>query len=68
MQGQEALTSIIEVGIGIAGFSSIVVTLSRNHLTEEIKTAFRQIWLQSGIIISFSAIPLILATAPIRYC
>jgi hypothetical protein len=66
MQGQEALTSIIEVGIGIAGFSSIVVTLSRNHLTEEIKTAFRQIWLQSGIIISFSAIPLILATTDVE--
>ena len=66
MQGQEALTSIIEVGIGIAGFSSIVVTLSRNHLTEDIKTAFRQIWLQSGIIISFSAIPLILSTTDVQ--
>jgi hypothetical protein len=66
MQGQEALTSIIEVGIGIAGFSSIVVTLSRNHLTEEIKTAFRQIWLQSGIIITFSAIPLILSTTDVK--
>lgn len=65
MQGQEVLTSIIEVGIGIAGFSSIVVTLSRQTITEDIKVAFRQIWLQSGVIITFSAIPLILATADI---
>ncbi len=65
MQGQEVLTSIIEVGIGIAGFSSIIVTLSRYKMTEQIKMAFRQLWLQSGVIITFSAIPLIMATTRI---
>jgi len=62
MQGEAILTSIIEVGIGIAGFSSIVVTLTRTTITENIKITFLQIWIQSAAIIFFSAIPLLLYT------
>ena len=60
MQGQVVLTSFIEVGIGIAGFSSIVVALSRSVISEYMKVAFLQIWIQSGAIIIFSATPLLL--------
>jgi hypothetical protein len=45
VQGEVVLTSFIEVGIGIAGFSSIVVALSRNAITEDMKIAFLQIWI-----------------------
>ena len=62
MQGEAILTSIIEVGIGIAGFSSIVVTLTRTTITEKIKVTFLQIWMQSAAIIFFSALPLLLGT------
>jgi hypothetical protein len=65
VQGEVVLTSFIEVGIGIAGFSSIVVALSRNAITEDMKIAFLQIWIQSGAIIIFSAIPLILEATQI---
>ena len=66
MQGQEILTSMIEVGIGIAGFSSIVVTLARNSIGESVKITFLQIWIQSAAIILFSSIPLVLATTDIK--
>ena len=62
MQGEAILTSFIEVGIGIAGFSSIVVTLTRTTITDKVKVAFLQIWIQSAAIIFFSAIPLLLDT------
>lgn len=65
MQGEVVLTSFIEVGIGIAGFSSIVVALSRSAITEDMKIAFLQIWIQSGAIITFSAIPLLLEATQI---
>ena len=65
MLGEVVLTSFIEVGIGIAGFSSIVVALSRSAITEDMKIAFLQIWIQSGAIIIFSAIPLILEATQI---
>jgi 4-hydroxybenzoate polyprenyltransferase len=60
VQGEVVLTSFIEVGIGIAGFSSIVVALSRSTISEDMKVAFLQIWIQSGAIIIFSAVPLLL--------
>jgi hypothetical protein len=63
--GEVVLTSFIEVGIGIAGFSSIVVALSRSAITEDMKIAFLQIWIQSGAIITFGAIPLILEATQI---
>ena len=59
----DILTSLIEVGIGIAGFSSIVVTLSRHSVTTEMKQVFVQLWIQSAGIIIFSAVPLLLAVA-----
>ncbi len=65
MLGEAVLTSFIEVGIGIAGFSSIVVALSRSTISEEMKIAFLQIWTQSGAIIVFSGIPLILEAAQV---
>jgi hypothetical protein len=65
MQGEAILTSIIEVGIGIAGFSSIVVTLTRSTITDKVKVAFLQIWIQSAAIILFSAIPLLLGTTEV---
>jgi hypothetical protein len=56
----EVLTAFIEVAIGIAGFSSIVVVLSRDRLTVEAKGVFSQLWMQSFGIIMFSALPLVL--------
>ena len=62
MEAQVVLTSFIEVGIGIAGFSSIVAALSRNLITDDMKITFLQIWTQSGAIIGFSATPLLLGS------
>ena len=66
MQGEAILTSFIEVGIGIAGFSSIVVTLTRSTITDKVSATFLQIWIQSAAIICFSAIPLLLDTTSVE--
>ena len=63
MHGEDLLGSFIEVGIGIAGFSSIVVALSRSVITEDVKLAFLQLWIQSVAIILFSSLPLLLNSA-----
>lgn len=66
MQANELLSNFIEVGIGIAGFSSIVVALSRHVISDQVKLAFLQLWIQSGAIIVFSSLPLLLGTAGVR--
>ena len=63
MQGQELLTSFIEVGIGIAGFSSVIAAISRERLTENMRLAFMQLWLQSAALIIFCSIPLLANSA-----
>ena len=63
MHANELLTSFIEVGIGIAGFSSIVVALSRQVISDEVKLAFLQLWIQSGAVIIFSSLPFLLGAA-----
>lgn len=66
MQDQDLLSSFIEVGIGIAGFSSVVVALSRQVITPEVKLAFLQLWIQSAAVIFFSALPLLLSTSGVQ--
>jgi len=66
MLSSDILTSLIEVGIGIAGFSSIVVTLARDSITPRIKLVFLQLWIQSAGIITFGALPLLLHAAEIQ--
>jgi len=65
MQGQELLSSFIEVGIGIAGFSSVVAAISRQNINEKMRLAFIQLWIQSAGIIMFSTIPLLLFSSGI---
>ena len=56
----DVLVAFIEVAIGIAGFSSIVVVLSKDRLSTEAKGVFSQLWMQSFGIIMFATLPLVL--------
>ena len=53
----EALTAFTEIGVGIAGFSSIVVTLGRSGLTADVKRGFTILWFQCIAIMLFSLVP-----------
>ena len=63
MQGVDLLTSLIEVSIGIAGFSSVIAAISRRRLTKKMRLAFLQLWIQSTLLIIFCSTPLLANSA-----
>ncbi len=56
----DALTTITEVAIGIAGFAAIFIAIGKDEVTIGSKGVFIQLWVQSVGIIIFSLLPMIL--------
>jgi len=63
MNFDEAILAYVGIGIGIAGFSSIVVTLGHERLNGSIRAIFTAIWLQCIGIMLFSLVPIYFVSA-----
>ncbi len=63
MNFDEAILAYVGIGIGIAGFSSIVVTLGHDRLNGAIRGTFTAIWFQCIGIMLFSLVPIFFVSA-----